>query len=277
MSRPHRPIALLACAAFVYAFLYLPILVLIIYSFNGTGVGGFPPRNLTLAWYAILFQDSAMWSAVGNSAIVAVASVCLSLLIGFPAAYALNRFNFPGKSIFRRLILLPLIVPGIVTGISLLLVVAAAGIRLSLITVVLGHATALVSVATTEIAAGLYRLDRSFEEASADLGANGWQTFRRITLPLMKTSLIGTALLVFTLSMDEIAVTFFLIGRQNTLPLEIWSRLRRGVTPEMNAISTLIFLFSLLSIVVWQRYTAEPNSELQSGVVPQSLPEEVLP
>src|SRR5208282_3756034 len=108
-------------------------------------------------------------------------------------------------------------------------------------------------VATTELYAGLRKLDRGLEEAAADLGANGLRTLTSVVLPLMKTSLIGTALLIFTLSIDEIAVTFFLIGRENTLPLEIWSRLRRGATPEMNAISTLIFLFSLVTITIWQR------------------------
>jgi spermidine/putrescine transport system permease protein len=244
---------LAACSFAVYAFLYLPIIVLIVYSFNGNGVGGFPPQHLTLNWYGVLFQDAAMWSSIENSLIVALAAVGIALVIGFPAAYSLDRFNFPGKSLFRRLVLLPLIVPGIVTGISILMLMVAAGVHLSLVTVILGHGTALIAVATTELYAGLRKLDRSLEEAAADLGANGLRTLTSVVLPLMKTSLIGTALLIFTLSMDEIAVTFFLIGRENTLPLEIWSRLRRGVTPEMNAISTLIFLFSLATITVWQR------------------------
>lgn len=247
----------------VYAFLYLPIVVLVVYSFNGAGVGGFPPRHLTLAWYRILMQDASMWQAVKNSAAVGIAAVVFAVTIGFSAAYALDRFDFPGKAIFRRLILLPLIVPGIVTGISLLLLAVAAGLRLSLTTVILGHSTALISVATTELAAGLQKMERSLEEASADLGASGWQTLTRVILPLMKTSILGTALLVFTLSMDEIAVTFFLIGRQNTLPLEIWSRLRRDVTPEMNAISTLIFLFSVAAIFIWQRSHAVGTQDSQ--------------
>jgi len=237
----------------VYAFLYLPIIVLIVYSFNGNGVGGFPPQHLTFAWYRVLFQDAAMWSAIENSLIVALAAVGIAVLIGFPAAYSLDRFNFPGKALFRRLVLLPLIVPGIITGISILMLMVAMGVHLSLITVILGHGTALIAVATTELYAGLQKLDRGLEEAAADLGASGFRTLTSVVLPLMKTSLIGTALLIFTLSMDEIAVTFFLIGRENTLPLEIWSRLRRGVTPEMNAISTLIFFFSLVTITIWQR------------------------
>ena len=125
--------------------------------------------------------------------------------------------------------------------------------RLSLITITLGHGTALISVATTEIFAGLQKMERAQEEASLDLGANYWQTFWRVTIPNLRLSIIGAALLIFTLSLDEIAVSFFLIGRDNTLPLEIWSRLRRGITPEINAISTLIFCFSLLMILVWYR------------------------
>lgn len=253
MSSARRPALLTAFAVCAYAFLYFPIVVLIIYSFNRDGVGGFPPRHLTFDWYGVLFADSAMWSAVENSVIVALAAVAISILIGFPAAYALDRYAFPGKAAFQRLVLLPLIVPGVITGISLLLLVVSGGFHLSLITVILGHATALTAVATTEIFAGFAKLDRSFEEASADLGASGLQTLRRVILPLMRTSLLGTALLVFTLSMDEIAVTFFLIGRENTLPLEIWSRLRRGATPEMNAISALIFVFSVAMIFISQR------------------------
>ena len=256
MRTARSPVFLTAFAACTYAFLYSPIVVLIAYSFNRDGVGGFPPRHLTFDWYRALFADSAMWTSVENSIIVALTAVVISVLIGFPAAYALDRYSFPGKTAFQRLILLPLIVPGVITGISLLLLVVGGGFHLSLTTVILGHATALTAVATTEIFAGFAKLDRSFEEASSDLGASGLQTMWRIVLPLMRTSLMGTALLVFTLSMDEIAVTFFLIGRENTLPLEIWSRLRRGATPEMNAISTLIFIFSVGAIFFSQRLIA---------------------
>ncbi|MEA2262636.1 MAG: spermidine/putrescine transport system permease protein [Acidobacteriaceae bacterium] len=248
-------------AVAAYAFLYLPIAVLVVYSFNRDGVGGFPPRHWTLDWYRTLFVDSAMWNSVGNSAIVALSTVVLSMLIGFPAAYALDRYSFPGKAAFQRLVLLPLIVPGVITGISLLLVTVSSGFRLSLVTVILGHSTALTAVATTEIFAGLAKLDRSLEEASADLGATRIQTLVRIVLPGLRTSLLGTALLIFTLSMDEIAVTFFLIGRENTLPLEIWSRLRRGATPEMNAIATLIFLFSVITIFLSQWLMGREKTE----------------
>ena len=248
-------------AAIVFAFLYLPIIVLMVYSFNGQGVGGFPPRDLTLNWYRLLFQDDAIWSSVLNSVIVALASVAIALALGIPAGLALDRANFPGKGIFRRLVLLPLVLPGIITGLSLLMLFREADVRLSLVTVILGHGTALISVATTEVFAGLQKFDRAQEEASLDLGANYWQTFWRVTLPNLKLSIIGAALLIFTLSMDEIAVSFFLIGRDNTLPLEIWGRLRRGITPEINAVSTIIFVFSLCAIVLWYRLSMHAQVE----------------
>jgi spermidine/putrescine transport system permease protein len=237
----------------VYAFLYLPIIVLIVYSFSRSGVGGFPPSGWTVEWYGQLFADGALWDAVLNSLIVAAVAVAVALGLGLPAALALDRATFPGKALFRRLVLLPLILPGIITGLSLLMLFVAAGMKLSLLTVTLGHGTALISVATTEIFAGLQKLERAQEEASLDLGASPLRTFWRITLPSLRVSLIAAGLLIFTLSLDEIAVTFFLIGRDNTLPLEIWSRLRRGITPEINAISTLMLLFSIFTILVWYR------------------------
>ncbi len=251
---------LTAYAVMVFAFIYLPIVVLILYSFNRDGVGGFPPGHFTLDWYRQLFSDSAIWDSVVNSLIVAAASVALSLTLGLLAALALDRASFPGKALFRRLVLLPLILPGIITGLSLLMFAVFAGMQLSLFTVFLGHGTALISVATTELFAGLQKLDRAQEEASLDLGATPWQTFWHITLPNLKLSLIAAGLLIFTLSMDEIAVTFFLIGRDNTLPLEIWGRLRRGITPEINAVSSLIFAVSVLLIVVWYRLRARSVS-----------------
>jgi spermidine/putrescine transport system permease protein len=256
----------LAVYAFaVFAFLYLPILVLIVYSFNREGVGGFPPRHLTLTWYQTLFRDGTIWDSVLNSLEVAFAAMLIALAFGMPAALALDRAQFPGKALFRRLVLLPLILPGIITGLSLLMLFNLTGTKLSLLTITLGHGTALISVATTEIFAGLQKLDRAQEEASLDLGANYWQTLWRITVPNLKLPIIGAALLIFTLSMDEIAVSFFLIGRDNTLPLEIWGRLRRGITPEINAISAIIFFFSLVAIVVWYRLRTKAEGRVAVG------------
>jgi spermidine/putrescine transport system permease protein len=252
-TSPRRAPLLTLYAALVFAFVYLPIVVLILYSFNRDGVGGFPPRHFTFEWYRQLFADGPIWDSVLNSLLVAAGSVVLSLTLGLLAALALDRADFPGKTLFRRLVLLPLILPGIITGLSLLMFAVFVHVQLSLFTVFLGHGTALISVAATELFAGLQKMDRAQEEASLDLGATSWQTFWRITLPNLKLSLIAAGLLIFTLSMDEIAVTFFLIGRDNTLPLEIWGRLRRGITPEINAVSTLIFAVSVALIIIWYR------------------------
>jgi spermidine/putrescine transport system permease protein len=255
-SKSGRAPLLAAFSLLVFVFLYLPIVVLILYSFNQGGVGGFPPKQFTFHWYQQLFADGAIWDSVLNSLLIALGAVVLSLTLGLLAALALDRANFPGKSLFRRLVLLPLVLPGIITGLSLLMFADRVGIQLSLLTVFLGHGTALISVATTELFAGLQKMDRALEEASLDLGATPWQTFWRITLPNLKLSLIASALLIFTLSMDEIAVTFFLLGRDNTLPIEIWARLRRGITPEINAISTLIFAVSVILILIWYHIRA---------------------
>lgn len=205
--------------------------------------------------------DDAIWASVWNSVLVALAAVTISVLVGFPAALALDRVRFPGKAFFRRLVLLPLILPGIITGLSLLILFVGVRVKLSLVTIAIGHGTALISVAATEILAGLQKMDRIQEEASLDLGASQWRTFWRVTLPNVRLSVIAAVLLIFTLSLDEIAVTFFLIGRENTLPLEIWSRLRRGITPEINAISTIIFVFSLIMIVIWYKLRMRPSVE----------------
>jgi spermidine/putrescine transport system permease protein len=268
---------LLGHAVAVFAFLYLPIAVLILYSFNGQGVGGFPPRNLTLDWYRTLFADEAIWDSVFNSLRVAFAAVVIALAFGLPAALALDRAQFPGKAVFRRLVLLPLILPGIITGLSLAMLFKQASVNTSILTIILGHGTALISVATTEVFAGLQKLDRAQEEASLDLGANYWQTFWRVTVPNLKLPIIGASLLIFTLSMDEIAVSFFLIGRDNTLPLEIWGRLRRGITPEINAVSTIIFVFSLVTIVVWYRLRLgdEGSADVGADLVESANPERV--
>jgi len=260
-STAHRSPLFATYAALVLVFIYLPIVVLVVYSFNRGGVGGFPPRHITFDWYRQLFADSAIWDSVRNSLLVAAGAVALSLTLGLLAALALDRATFPGKALFRRLVLLPLILPGIISGLSMLMFAVFAGFQRSLTLVFLGHGTALISVATTEIFAGLQKMDRRQEEASLDLGATPWRTFWLITLPNLRLSLIAAGLLIFTLSMDEIAVTFFLIGSDNTLPLEIWGRLRRGITPEINAISTLILAASVVLIVVW--YHLRTRSEHQ--------------
>jgi len=237
----------------VLAFLYLPITVLVVFSFNDSRILSLPLRGFTWKWYEALLHNADLQVAIYNSFYVGICATILTLIIGVPAALALDRFNFPGKTVFRRFVLLPLALPGVITGISMMNMFKVFGVTLSLETVILGHATALVSVVATQVFARLQRLNRSYEEASSDLGAKPFQTFWYVTLPNIRSAVIGSALLSFTLSFDEIPVTFFLTGRDNTLPMYIWSTLRRGITPEINAVGTLIIIFSLGLIIlsVW--------------------------
>lgn len=234
----------------VLAFLYVPIVILVVFSFNDSSSLTWPLSGFTWNWYDKLFSNRDLLRAIGNSFYVATFATALTLLVGVPAAFALDRLDFPGKRMFRRLVLLPLVLPGIITGISMLNLFKLMGIGLSLETVILGHATALLSIVVTQVFARLQRLNRRLEEAAADLGAKPWETMLFVVLPNIKSALIGSALLSFTLSFDEIPVTFFLTGRDNTLPMYIWSTMRRGITPEINAVGTLIVLASLMLIVV---------------------------
>ena len=231
------------------AFLYVPIWVLIVFSFNTSASVTWPLTGLTLDWYRTLAQDSDLLHAIRNSFYVASFATILTLSVGVPAALALHRFDFPGKVVFRRLILLPITLPGIVTGISMLNMFRLFGFDLSLETVILGHATALLGVVVTQVFARLQRLPKSLEEAAFDLGAGPWRSFVDIVLPNIRSAITGAGLISFVLSFDEIPVTFFLTGRQNTLPMYIYSTLRRGVTPEINAVGTIIVVLSLLIIL----------------------------
>jgi spermidine/putrescine transport system permease protein len=253
--------------AAVFAFIYLPLMVVVLYAFHRSPIIAWPLELGTLKWFGALAHDRAMLEPAMASLKLALVTVVISLLVGVPGALVLDRFEFPGKTAFRRLVLLPLILPGIITGVALLTFFSFVGLSLSsgfpLVPgwpVVLGHSAALTSVVITQVFARLQRFDRALEEASQDLYANEWQTFWYVTLPTIRTAVLGAGLLVFTLSLDEIAVTFFLIGRQNTLPLHIWGLLRRGITPEVNAAATIIFLVSVRVIVIWARLMREPEA-----------------
>ncbi|MBD3788342.1 MAG: ABC transporter permease, partial [Sphingomonadales bacterium] len=223
---------------------------LIAFSFNSSRSLTWPLSGFTLEWYVKLAQNADLLKAIANSFYVATGATVLTLCVGVPAALALHKFHFPGKTLFRRLILLPITLPGIVTGISMLNMFKLMGFPLSLETVILGHATALLGVVVTQVYARLSRLPKSLEEAAFDLGAGRWRSFVDVTLPNIRSAILGAGLLSFVLSFDEIPVTFFLTGRDNTLPMYIYSTLRRGVTPEINAVGTLIVLASLVLIIL---------------------------
>jgi spermidine/putrescine transport system permease protein len=232
----------------VIAFLYLPILVMAIFSFNDSDFTGLPFNGFTLHWYGAVLDDPQVLRSIANSVFVALGAVAISLLFGLPAAIALDRYHFPGKAFFRSIVLLPIVLPGVITGVSLLLFYVLLRFKLSLYTIVLGQGTALMCVTITEVFARLEQVGRSREEAALDLGANPWEVFRHVTFPGIRSALAGAMLIAFSISFDEIAVTYLLTGRQNTLPMTLWSMLRRSATPEVNAISTLIVAASIVLI-----------------------------
>ena len=233
----------------IFLFLYLPLALLVLYSFSASRSLTFPIREFTLGWYVTLASNDELLRAIGNSLKVASGTVVLSLLLGVPAAYALNRFPFRGSGLINHLLTMPLMIPGIITGLSILLLLKSLGLGLSLWAVILGHSVAWLPVVVGQVTARLRRFDRRIEEASLDLGAGHVQTFLRVSIPNLKGAIIGSALLVFTLSFDEVAITFLLTATENTLPMQIWAMLRRGVTPEICAAGTLTVLLSSILIV----------------------------
>jgi len=249
-----------AFAAFsVLAFLYFPLVIIIWYSFNGEQTNSFPIHIYSLKWYNVLFQDDEMLGTVRASAIVALVATTAALAIGLPAAYGMHKSDFRGKKMLQRIVLMPITLPGIVTGVSMLSFFPLIGINLSLTAVTFGHITFLIAIIITQMLARFQRLDPFLEQAAFDLGATPVKAFFRVIFPNIRTAIIGAILLCLVLSFDEIPVTFFLIARQNTLPIEIYSRMRRGITPEVNAISTLIFIVTATAILLSMRFNKQQD------------------
>jgi spermidine/putrescine transport system permease protein len=234
----------------VLLFLYAPIIVMVVFSFNESNYTSLPFNGFSLQWYVKLLQNGPLLQSIVNSVYVATGVVILSVLFGLPAAIAMDRYHFPGKNWFRRIALLPIVLPGVITGVALLSFYVSIKLNLSLYTIMLGQGTALMCITITEVFARLQQVGRSQEEAAFDLGANQFEIFTRITLPSIKSALFGAMLIAFSISFDEIAVTYLLTGRENTLPMTLWSMLRREATPEINAVSTLVVLFSLVLIAL---------------------------
>lgn len=238
------PWLLASWSALVYAFLYLPIAVLVIMSFNNSAILSLPFKGITFHWYNLTFQDNAIQHSLLNSLKVAASATLLATAFGLLAAFAIYRYQFFGKNAFRIALNLPILLPGIVTGVAMLAYFSDLGLELSLGTVILGHAVFGIPVALGPILTRLTQFPRSLEEAAYDLGAKPGEVFRDVIFPYIRSAVIAGALLAFTLSFDEVVVTIFLTGRDNTLPMEIWGRLRTDITPEIAAVATLISMVS---------------------------------
>jgi len=238
--------------AFAYlAFLYVPVLVLPVFSFNNSEFIAFPLSGFTTRWYANLAGDSAMLHALGNSLKVGLVTSLLATMLGLSAAKAVTHYRLKGAGAALGFISLPLFVPDIVLGISLLLLLGAGGLPLSLAAVVLGHLLVCVPFALTVLVARFEGFDRNLEEASADLGENDWMTFRRVTFPLMLPGIVASLLLTFITSFDEFLIAYFLSGTEATLPVYIWGQLRFPARlPMVLALGALILTVSVALVMV---------------------------
>ncbi len=237
----------------VYAFLYAPLLTIAVFAFNDSTVQALPWAGFTLTWFSGILGNGLLISAVTFGLTVSIIVVLLASIIGTFFAVVLHPLTGRAPNVLTAAVVLPAIVPGMVLGLSLAITFRMVGFLPGLATIVVGHLTFTVPVVTLIVLTRLRRLDPTLQQASMDLGANPWRAFWSVTFPQIRTAVIAAALLTFTLSFDEVIVTFFLVGTQPTLPLFIWAQTRFGFTPEVNAIVTIIGVISIVLIVIATR------------------------
>lgn len=247
--------ALTLSSAALYVFLYAPIVVVMVYSFNAARFGS-EWKGFTTVWYSTLLQNAQALRAAENTLLLGVFSTLISLVLGTLLGFGMSRYDFPGKDIFGKLLYVPVFVPDIVLAVSLLLFYSLIRnwlglMELGLMTMTLAHVTFQIPFVAIVVRARLVGLDPALEEAARDLGANEWQAFRHVTLPLILPGILAGGMLAFTLSLDDFVVSFFTSGPgSTTLPILIYSSVKRGITPDINALSTLIILASVLGTIV---------------------------
>jgi spermidine/putrescine transport system permease protein len=235
----------IAYTVLIYLFLYVPILILIVYSFNDSKMN-ILWTGFTMKWYGQLLQDKSLISALQNTLIVGFASTIISTIIGTAAGVGMYRYTFKGKSVLDALLYVPIVIPEIVMGISLLSLFSIVKIPAGLITLIIAHVTFSIPFIVIVVRSRLAGFDKSMEEAAMDLGAKHFQTFKDVTLPLIMPGVLAGAMLAFTLSIDDVIISFFVSGPKTvTLPIYIFSMVRFGVTPVINALSTLMLLVTL--------------------------------
>jgi putative spermidine/putrescine transport system permease protein len=270
-------IALRIWVVLVLAFLFIPIVLIVLYSFNSSNIESWPIAGFSLHWYSVAFHDAQVRSAFLLSVKVGLFATVLALLLGSAVAYALYKFRFFGRDAISFLLVLPLALPGIITGIALNSFFSFTGIQFGTLTIVIGHTTFCIVVVFNNLIARLRRTSGSLAEASADLGARGWQTLRFITLPLTATALVSGALLAFGLSFDEVIVTVFTAGAQNTLPLWIFGAIRLGQQlPEVNAVVSIVILLTIIPVVLAARLAGAGSVTRSARNVPVGESETAL-
>jgi putative spermidine/putrescine transport system permease protein len=242
----------------VLVFLFFPIVLIAVYAFNRSNVQSWPITEFSTHWWGTAWHNPEVRGALWLSIRVGLVSTAIATTLGSAAAFAVHRFRFFGREIVSLLILLPIALPGIITGMALNSFFVTGSIQLSLWTIVIGHATFCIVIVYNNVLARLRRTSGSLTEASMDLGADGWQTFRYVTLPTIATALVAGALLAFALSFDEVIVTYFTAGAQNTLPLWILGAIRQGTDlPEVNVVVLVVILLTLVPVILAARLTRD--------------------
>lgn len=237
-------------AILVYAFLYVPLAIVVIYSFNDSQLNA-EWVGFTFDWYRKLFADAEMLHAAGNSLVIALISSVVSTVLGTMAGVALHRYKL---RVLQILVLTPIAIPEILVGVSLLIFFVLLNLTLGILSVTLAHIAFSLGFVAIVVRSRLAGMDESLTEAARDCGATPWQAFRRVTLPLIMPGVVAGALMAFTLSIDDFVITFFTAGANTqTLPLQIYSMIKIAVTPEVNAVSTLLMGLTLLLIVIASR------------------------
>jgi putative spermidine/putrescine transport system permease protein len=250
------------------AFIYIPLIVITIYAFNGGNSLEWPPPSLTTHWFGDAIDNPGARDALVTSLKVGAVATAIALLLGSLASFAVARFRFFGRETISFLVILPIALPGVVTGVALSnTFTQVLGVDLSLLTVIAGHATFCIVVVYNNVIARLRRVSGNLEEASADLGAHTWQTLRFVTLPSIQTALVAGGLLAFALSFDEIIVTNFVIGAgEQTLPIWIFSNLFRPHNlPIVNVVAVLVVLLSIIPVYLAHRLTREEGVTARAG------------
>lgn len=245
--------------ALIFAILYIPIIVLIVFSFNESRLNAVW-TGFTLDWYGKLLHDDEILRALTNSLKVAFVSTIVSTMIGTLAAVGMYKYNFKGKSVLDNLLYIPMVIPEIVLGIALLIFFNRFQIPLGLMTLIIAHATFSIPFVFVTVKSRLAGFDSSIEEAAQDLGANQFKTFFYITLPIILPGVIAGALLSFTLSIDDVITSFFVTGPStNTFPLQVFSMVKFGVSPEINALSTVMLLITVSIALIGEKFKKDEN------------------
>jgi putative spermidine/putrescine transport system permease protein len=241
----------------VVAFLWIPLVIIGMYAFNASPIQSWPITHWSTHWFQVAWHDEFLRSSLKLSVEVGLAATAIALVLGTMASFAIHRFSFFGRESFSLLLLLPIARPGIITGMALNSFFSFAGVSFSFWTIVIGHATFCVVVVYNNVIARLRRTSPSLLEASMDLGADGWQTFRFVTWPVLSTALVAGGLLAFALSFDEVIVTTFTAGAQTTLPIFILDNLRQGQQlPIVNVVAFVVILLTIVPVWVSQRLSS---------------------